>query len=158
VTIFFGAAFARTVLLIDGGKGQLHVAEKVLEEIQVSGLLVMSIAKGPGRKPGLERIFISGRDQPISLKPDSSAMHLLQQIRDEAHRFAITAHRKQRGKKRVHSELQDIPGIGAKRRRELLRQFGGLQELKRASLEELSKVPGIGKKIAELIYAALHGD
>ncbi|GAF90998.1 unnamed protein product, partial [marine sediment metagenome] len=111
-----------------------------------------------GRKPGLESIFISGRDHSVSLKPDSSAMHLLQQIRDEAHRFAITAHRKQRAKARVHSELQDIPGIGAKKRRDLLRHFGGLKEIKRASLEDLAKVEGIALKTAKIIYDALHGD
>lgn len=146
------------VLIIDGGKGQLHVAETVLEELQVSGVIIMAIAKGRSRKPGLETIWLSGREQPLSIAPHSLAFHLLQEIRDEAHRFAITSHRKQRATKRIHSELQDIPGVGAKRRRDLLRHFGGMQEVKRASANEIAKVPGIGSELAKLIFSALHGD
>lgn len=140
------------ILVIDGGLGQLHVAESVLEELQVSGVTILGIAKGPGRKAGLEKILISGRREPVNLKPDSVAMHLLQQIRDEAHRFAITAHRKQRLKARVASRLEDIPGVGPKRRKLLLKQFGGLQDLKKATVAELMKVPGISKKMAEEIF------
>lgn len=143
------------VLIIDGGKGQLAQAEKVLEELQISSVTILSIAKGPTRKAGLETLFMSGKQVPLDVSSDSMALHLLQQIRDEAHRFAITGHRNRRAKKRHTSVLEAIPGIGAKRRSELLRQFGGLQELKRASIEELSKVPGISKALAKLIYDTL---
>lgn len=144
------------VIMIDGGKGQMHVAEKVLEDLQVSGVTLLSITKGPGRKPEYDRIFISGRAAHVDLKADSMALHLLQHIRDEAHRFAISAHRKQRAKKRITSELNDIPGIGPKKRRDLLSQFGGLQELKRASVEEIAKVPGISPTLSQAIYDHLH--
>lgn len=143
------------ILLIDGGKGQLNVAVRMMEECQVSGVLVMSIAKGRSRKPGLEVITLQGRDLPLRLAADSLAMHLLQQIRDEAHRFAITAHRNARGKARQHSQLEDIPGIGAKRRRALLQHFGGLQEVRRAGVEEIAKVPGISRELAQSIHDAL---
>jgi excinuclease ABC subunit C len=144
------------ILFIDGGKGQLHQAEIVLEELQVSGVMLIAIAKGEGRRPGLETLYISGRDQPLSLSPDSMALHLVQQIRDEAHRFAITFHRQKRGKARSKSVLEQIPGIGAKRRKELLRQFGGLQELKRASVEDIAKVHGINLGLAQKIFDSLH--
>lgn len=143
------------VLIIDGGKGQLTQAEKVLEELQISGITVLAIAKGPTRKAGFETLFLSGKEQPLQADPDSLALHLVQQIRDEAHRFAITGHRGRRAKARHTSVLETIPGIGAKRRRELLRQFGGLQELMRASSEDIAKVPGISKELAERIYTAL---
>lgn len=143
------------ILMIDGGKGQLHQAEKVLEELQVSGVAILAIAKGPTRKAGLETLFLSGRKDPIEASSDSLALHLLQHIRDEAHRFAIVGHRGRRSKKRRTSILEGIPGIGAKRRRELLRQFGGLQELKRASIEDLAKIPGINLELAERVYASL---
>lgn len=145
------------LLMIDGGKGQLAIGEAVLEELQISGVTLLAIAKGPERKPGLETLFLSKKDQPVHLQPDSSALHLLQQIRDEAHRFAITGHRQQRAKARTVSTLEDIPGIGAKRRRELLHHFGGLQELKRVSVDEIAKVPGINRELAQRIYDFLHG-
>ncbi len=143
------------IILIDGGKGQLHVAERVMEELQVSGVLLIAIAKGRSRKPGMEVLIVSGRDQELRLAADSLAMHLLQQIRDEAHRFAITAHRGQRNKAQQHSSLEDIPGIGAKRRRALLQHFGGLQEVRRAGVEAIAKVPGISLQLAQLIHDAL---
>ncbi len=143
------------IVIIDGGKGQLGVAMRVMEELQVSGVLLMAIAKGRSRKPGLEVISVQGREKPLRLPADSLAMHLLQQIRDEAHRFAITAHRNQRSKARQHSSLEDIPGIGAKRRRALLHHFGGLQEVRRAAVEDLAKVPGISKQLAQSIHDAL---
>lgn len=144
------------VLIIDGGKGQLAAAEEVLEELQVSGLTLIAIAKGPTRKAGEETIFISGSSEPLSLPSDSPALHLIQQIRDEAHRFAITGHRQKRAKARMVSSLESIPGIGSKRRRELLRHFGGFQEIQNASAEELAKVSGISLDLAKRIYDTLH--
>ena len=143
------------ILLIDGGKGQLKQAEQVLEALQITGINVLAIAKGVTRKAGFETVFLLGKEAPLNLSTDSLALHLLQQIRDEAHRFAITGHRGRRAKTRQQSTLESIPGIGAKRRRELLRQFGGLQELKRSSVEELAKIPGISKALAERIYQRL---
>lgn len=140
------------ILMIDGGKGQLSVAAAVLEELQVTGVAILAIAKGAERKPGLETLYLSGRDTPIHLSADSMALHLLQQIRDEAHRFAIVGHRKLRAKAHTHSPLENIPGIGPRRRRELLRQFGGLQELKRASVEDLAAIPGINRELAQRIF------
>lgn len=143
------------VLLIDGGKAQLRQAEQVLEELQINGILIIGVAKGPGRRSGLESLYLSSRSQAMTLPPDSLALHAILTIRDEAHRFAITGHRGRRAKKRRTSALEDIPGIGAKRRRELLRQFGGLQALQNASATDLAKVPGISKRLAEQIYLAL---
>lgn len=143
------------VLLIDGGKGQLTQAEQVLEELQISGILVIGVAKGLGRRSGLERLYLSSQSQAITLPTDSLALHAILTIRDEAHRFALTGHRGRRAKKRRTSVLEDIPGVGAKRRRELLRQFGGLQALQNASATDLARVPGISKRLAEQIYLAL---
>lgn len=148
--------FMPDLLILDGGKGQLHQAEKVLEELQVTDVLLLAIAKGPTRKPGLETLFLSGRDQPIHLPSDSQALHLLQHIRDEAHRFAITAHRQRRAKSRQQSILQDIPGVGQKRRQTVLRYFGGMQGLQQATIADICQVPGISKSLAELIYQMLH--
>lgn len=143
------------VLLIDGGKGQLKQAEQVLEELQISGILIIGVAKGLGRRSGLESLYLSSRSQAITLPADSLALRAILTIRDEAHRFAVTGHRGRRAKKRRTSALEDIPGIGVKRRRELLRQFGGLQALQNASATDLAKVPGISKRLAEQIYLAL---
>lgn len=143
------------VLLIDGGVNQLNIAKKVLENLNISHLFLMAVAKGVLRKPGLETLhFADG--STLNVTPDSIALHLIQQIRDEAHRFAISGHRMQRDKKRKKSTLESIPGVGAKRRRELLRYFGGIQALTRASLDEIAKVPGIHRSLAEKIFAALH--
>ncbi len=144
------------ILLIDGGKGQISQAEQVLQELQLTEIQILGIAKGPSRKPGLEQLYVESKGHSFSLAPDSPALHLLQFVRDEAHRFAITGHRARRGKARKISSLESIPGVGAKRRRELLRQFGGLQELKRASIEDIAKVPSISKALAKKIYLALH--
>lgn len=144
------------VLLIDGGKGQLNQAKAVLEELGVDGVRLLGVAKGTTRKAGFETLFLDDIGNVKNIDSDSPALHLIQSIRDEAHRFAITGHKNKRDKKRRTSTLEDIPGIGAKRRRELLRHFGGLQEVKKASIEELSKVQNISKKIAEDIYSALH--
>jgi len=143
------------VLLIDGGVPQLNAAKKVLAELDISEILLVGVAKGVTRKPGFETLHFIDKP-PIHLPPDSLALHFIQQIRDEAHRFAITAHRLRRDKKRVTSSLELIPGVGAKRRRELLRYFGGIQAINRASLEEIAKVPGISQALAQRIFAALH--
>lgn len=144
------------VLFIDGGKGQLSAARRVLESLQVQGVTLVGIAKGEGRKPGLETLFIHGPNGAVNLPENSPALHLIQHIRDEAHRFAITGHRRRRAKSRLSSSLESIPGLGPKRRQSLLKQFGGLRGISRANPEELTKVPGISKKLAEQIYAIYH--
>ncbi|NOZ53403.1 MAG: excinuclease ABC subunit UvrC [Gammaproteobacteria bacterium] len=146
------------ILFIDGGKGQLSEAEKVLEELQISGVLLVGVAKGLARKPGLETLFIINKNHALALPSDSSALHLVQQIRDEAHRFAITGHRQRRAKARTRSILEDITGLGPKRRQRLLKQFGGLQGIQRAGIEDLSKVSGISVEIAQKIYDTFHSD
>lgn len=143
------------ILFIDGGKGQLGVAEKVLAELGVTGVLLIGVAKGTTRKPGFETLYNADTGQEIVLGSDSPALHIIQQIRDEAHRFAITGHKNRRDKKRKGSTLDGIPGVGPSRRRELLRHFGGLQEIQRASIEDLAKVSGISRKLAEDIYGYL---
>ncbi len=145
------------ILLIDGGKGQVHQALTVLEELQVEGVYVLGVAKGPSRRPGLEMLILDDGKVEKHLSPDSPALHLIQQIRDEAHRFAITGHRAARGKARNVSQLEQIEGVGAKRRQELIRYFGGLQGITRAGIEELARVPGINKNLAQRIYESLHG-
>ncbi len=144
------------MLLIDGGKGQLTQAREVLSELGLTDLLVLGIAKGPARKPGEETLILpDGREvRPGAASP---ALQWLQQVRDEAHRFAITGHRARRGKARRSSRLEDIPGVGPRRRAGLLKFFGGLDGLKQAGVEELARVPGIDATLAERIYAALHG-
>jgi excinuclease ABC subunit C len=144
------------VLFVDGGKGQLAEALTVLAALELSWLRVVAVAKGRARKPGMEQLWINGRKTPIVLPPDSPALLLVQQIRDEAHRFAITGHRQRRGKARRTSPLEGIPGLGPKKRRELLRQFGGLQGVLGAGVDDLSRVRGIGRRLAETIYNELH--
>ncbi|MFC4862112.1 excinuclease ABC subunit UvrC [Pseudomonas sp. MAHUQ-62] len=146
------------ILLVDGGKGQLAMAQEVLKELAVPELILLGVAKGVTRKPGFETLYLNDAAHEFTLPADSPALHLIQQIRDEAHRFAITGHRARRGKARRTSSLEDVAGVGPKRRRELLKHFGGLQELSRASIEEIAKAPGISKKLAESIYAALHSE
>jgi len=124
----------------------------------VPPLILLGVAKGVTRKAGLETLYLNDPTQPLRLPSHSPALHLIQHIRDESHRFAISGHRAKRGKTRRTSTLEGVPGIGPKRRRELLTHFGGLQELSRASLEEIGKAPGISKKLAEAIYAALHSE
>ena len=145
------------ILLIDGGKGQLTIAKAALAELGVNQVMIVGIAKGTTRKPGFETVVLESGQEKV-LNADSPALHLLQEIRDEAHRFAITGHKQRRDKKRKTSTLEGISGIGAKRRRELLRYFGGIQEVKSANVEDLAKVAGISKKIAEDIYSALHSE
>jgi len=146
------------VLFVDGGKGQLAEAMKVLDELELDWLTVVAVAKGRARRPGAERLFRPGSDTAESLPPDSPALLLIQQIRDEAHRFAITGHRHRRAKARKTSRLEEIPGLGPKKRRELLRQFGGLQGVVSAGMEDLAQVRGIGRTLAETIYNDLHPD
>jgi excinuclease ABC subunit C len=146
------------VLLVDGGKGQLNMARDVLRELDVPDLILLGVAKGTTRKAGFETLYLNDVAHEFTLKGDSPALHLIQQIRDEAHRFAITGHRARRGKTRRTSTLEGVAGVGPKRRRDLLKHFGGLQELTRASIEEIAKAPGISKKLAESIYANLHSE
>ena len=146
------------ILFIDGGKGQVSQAEEVLEELQINDVLLIGVTKGEGRNPDLDTLFLSASKRKIILPADSPALHLVQQIRDEAHRFAITGHRQRRAKKRNTSILEDIPGLGAKRRQQLLKQFGGLQEVTRAGIEDMAKVPGISKQLAKKIYDTFHMD
>ena len=142
------------LLIIDGGKGQLSKTDEVLSELRVENLDVLGIAKGPDRKAGLEKFFLNG--QELRLDGNSPGAHLLQHIRDEAHRFAITGHRQRRSNKRSQSPLENIPGVGPKRRRELLTHFGGLAGIKGASLDEITKVPGINARLAKQVYDAMH--
>lgn len=146
------------ILLVDGGKGQMKMAREVLQELAIHDLTLLGIAKGVTRKAGLETLYLNDPHNELVLAGHSPALHLIQHIRDEAHRFAITGHRQRRSKTRSTSPLEGIPGVGPTRRRELLKHFAGLQELMRSSEAEIAKVPGISKKLAEQIYTALHSD
>jgi len=147
---------APDLLVIDGGKGQVGVAAEVLAEQGLHTTKLIGIAKGVERKPGLEEIIFPDREEPLHLPADNPGLHLLQQIRDEAHRFAIQGHRARRGKARTTSSLQDIGGIGATRRKALLAHFGGLRGVQAASVDDLARVPGISRSLAERIFAELH--
>lgn len=149
-----GEAPLPDVLVIDGGKGQLGVARQILTELEVPELTLLGIAKGPERRPDLERYFLD--EQELQMSHYADAVHLLQHIRDEAHRFAITGHRQRRANKRNKSELENIAGVGPKRRRDLLSHFGGLAGIKGASVEEIAKVPGLSRTLAQDIYDAVH--
>jgi excinuclease ABC subunit C len=144
------------LILIDGGAGQLGVAVAVLAELNLEGIQLIGVAKGVERKPGMEQLLLPGLEKPLQLSPDSPALHLIQQVRDEAHRFAIAGHRAKRGKARTTSMLQEISGIGDKRRRSLLSRFGGLRGVQQASVAELAQVEGISVALAEKIYQQLH--
>ena len=147
------------LILIDGGKGQLHGALEVLDMLEVfdvkPGLRVLGVAKGPERRAGYESI-IDENDNDLAIPMDAPALLLIQQIRDEAHRFAITGHRKARGRARTASTLEEIPGIGAKRRKLLLQKFGGLQGVRSAGIEELMQIKGINRETARAIYDTFH--
>ncbi len=151
-----GEIAAPDVLLIDGGKGQLAEAGKVLGQLGLAGITVVGVAKGADRRPGQEQLFVRGRDTPIILPPDSAALHLIQRVRDEAHRFAIAGHRRKRAKRHSQSILETIPGLGPVKRRELLKQFGGLQGILRAGIEDFVQIRGLGRDLAEVIYEHLH--
>ena len=144
------------VLFIDGGKGQLRQAIEVFDELGIEDVLLVGVAKGEGRKAGLEKLIFSDGRPELHLDPESSALHLILQIRDEAHRFAISGHRAQRAKKRTRSPLEDIAGLGPKRRQTLLKHFGGLQGITRAGVEDLARIPGISSKLAQAIYGRFH--
>jgi excinuclease ABC subunit C len=151
-----GEAPLPDVLFIDGGRGQLAEAEAVMEELQIEGVCLVGVAKGPTRKPGLEKLWLSGHKRPLILPAESPALHLVQRIRDEAHRFAIIGHRHRREKSRKESVLEEIEGLGPKRRRQLLKQFGGLQGIRRAGIDDLSGVSGISQALAKRIYDRFH--
>ena len=142
------------LLLIDGGKGQLHMAMEVMQELGLEAFMI-GVSKGEGRKPGLETLHFTDGTK-IQLPEDHKALHLIQQVRDEAHRFAITKHRAKRDKRRSTSVLEAIPGLGPKRRRDLLTHFGGIQGVLKASEKELTVVPGLGEVMARTIYKILH--
>ena len=143
------------LILIDGGKGQLGCAVEVMDELQISDIRLAAISKGKERRAGDEQVWIPESEMPVVI--DDTALLLLQQIRDEAHRFALVGHRHRRDKARRQSVLENVPGIGSKRRSNLLKHFGGLQGVSRAEVEEIEKVPGISAKLAQSIYFELHG-
>ncbi len=145
------------ILLIDGGKGQLGIAREALSELGVVGVMIVGVAKGSTRKAGFETLILADENRVVA-EPDQAALHLIQQIRDEAHRFAITGHKQRRDKKRRISSLEGIPGVGPKRRRDLLKHFGGIVEVRKASVSDLMKVTNINKHVAEAIYDELCQD
>jgi excinuclease ABC subunit C len=149
-----GQGVAPDAIFIDGGKGQIGAAKAALAEVGLSDIALVGIAKGPERKPGLEELWIGER--VLRLPADHPGLHLIQHIRDEAHRFAIAGHRARRSKRRTTSSLEGIAGVGAKRRKHLLTRFGGLKGVMAASVEDLTQVEGISRKLAEKIYRELH--
>ena len=146
------------LVFIDGGLGQLNVARAVFEELGIEDVTLIGVAKGEARKAGMEELIEAVTESRFRVPPDSPALHLIQHIRDEAHRFAITGHRQRRDKKRSTSTLEGIPGVGQRRRKDLINYFGGLQELRKASVGEIAKVRGISETLAESIHAALHNE
>ncbi|MBZ2168195.1 excinuclease ABC subunit UvrC [Marinobacter sp. F4216] len=146
------------LVFIDGGKGQLNIAREVFDELGISDIPLIGVAKGVTRRAGMEQLIDAMTGDIFRVPADSPALHLIQHIRDESHRFAITGHRARRDKKRRQSTLEGIEGVGPKRRRELIRYFGGIQEIRKASVDEIAKVQGVSKSLAENIYAALHNE
>jgi len=151
-----GEHTAPDILLIDGGKGQVHEAQKALAELDINNVMIVGVSKGPDRKPGMEKLILADQGQPIDIKPGAGGLLLIQHIRDEAHRFAITGHRLRRGKAKKQSAMEAIPGLGPKRRQVLLKQFGGLQGISQASVDALCGVDGISRHLAQRIYELFH--
>ena len=151
-----GEGTAPDLILIDGGKGQVSAAYAALADLGLGELAMIGVAKGEERKPGLETLIFPEGREPLQLPPEHPALHLIQEIRDEAHRFAITGHRARRGKARRSSKLEDLPGIGPARRKALVARFGGLAGVLAATPDQLAEVPGISREQAEKIYVALH--
>ncbi len=147
---------APDVLLIDGGRGQIETVQAALDAVGVAPRFLAGVAKGADRRAGQERLFLLGSSAPTILPPDSPALHLIQRLRDEAHRFAITGHRRRRAKRHQESVLDVVPGLGPVKRRELLKHFGGLQGVLRAGVAQFEAVPGIGPQLATSIYEHLH--
>ena len=144
------------LILIDGGKGQVSTARKIMEELQLTEIILVGVAKGPSRKPGLEQLILAQENRAITLPENSPALHLIQTIRDEAHRFAITGHRQRRKNSRTRSSLESIEGVGSKRRHNLIRHFGGIHGITSAGVDDLAMVPGINKNLAQKIYDHFH--
>jgi excinuclease ABC subunit C len=151
-----GEHTAPDILLIDGGKGQVHEAQKALAELDINNVMIVGVSKGPDRKPGMEKLILVDQEQPLDISPGASGLLLIQHIRDEAHRFAITGHRQRRGKAKKQSVLEAIPGLGPKRRQILLKQFGGLQGISQAGVDALCSVDGISRQLAQQIYELFH--
>ena len=147
---------APDILFIDGGKGQVHEAQKALAELDINNVMIVGVSKGPDRKPGMEKLILVDQEQPVEITPGASGLLLIQHIRDEAHRFALTGHRLRRGKASKQSVLETISGLGAKRRQILLKQFGGLQGISCAGVDALCSVDGISRQLAQRIYELFH--
>ena len=147
---------APDILLIDGGKGQVSAAQKALAELEINNVMIVGVSKGPDRKAGMEKIILPDQEQPLDVTPGASALLLIQHIRDEAHRFAITGHRQRRGKAQKHSALEEIIGLGPKRRQLLLKQFGGLQGVSSAGVDALASIEGVSRQLAQRIYDTFH--
>ena len=154
--VLSGDSVSPDLILIDGGKGQVSAALSALEELGLAYLPMVGVAKGEARKPGLESLIFADGREPVQLKAEHPALHLIQEIRDEAHRFAVSGHRAQRSKTRRTSRLDEIPGIGPKRRKALIAHFGGLQGIQNAGIDQLTAVSGISRELAETIFTALH--
>ena len=147
---------APDILFIDGGKGQVHEAQKALAELDINNVMIVGVSKGPARKAGMEKLILVDQDHPLDVAPSAGGLLLIQNIRDEAHRFAITGHRMRRGKASKESILESITGLGVKRRQVLLKQFGGLQGISSASIDALCSVEGISRQLAQRVYELFH--
>jgi len=147
---------APDILFIDGGKGQVQAAQKALAELAINNVMIVGVAKGPDRKPGMEKLILVDQEQPLDITAGAGGLLLIQHIRDEAHRFAVTGHRQRRGKTKKQSSLESIAGLGPKRRQQLLKQFGGLQGIAQAGTDALCSIDGISRQLAQRIYEHFH--